>query len=124
MSEKQLTDKQLLELAQQPVVREKHDIVEPLEKVIKEDAITDAQKFAITFNLKEGKIKVKHIALWQAYKMWAKDPDNKDQFFKDLNKLFMPYRTAGFRYFMLNKRAWEITWKATQMINDIEKTKT
>lgn len=124
MSEKQLTDKQLLELAQQEVIRNKNDIVEPLEKIIKEDNLTDAQRFAITFGLKEGKIKVRNITLWEAYRTWASYPNNKNQFFRDLHKIFMPWRTAGYRYFMLNKRAWEITWKATQMINDSEKTKT
>jgi len=77
--------------------------------------LSEARKFAIALELKEGKKKVPARCIYNAYKEWALKPLTKMEFMAQWVKLFMPYRKASYRYYLLNLPAFEIDSKVRKM---------
>lgn len=112
MSNKEFTEEDIIALAQQEV--------DPKELARQKlyDSLSDPKKFLMTFDIKEGRAKVPVRCLWEGYKKWSKNPENKDVFCKEMATIFVVDRKSSYYYYKLNQKAWEIDLKINKVIAD------
>lgn len=90
------------------------------EKKLEEDELTAVQRFVMTFNIKEGRCRVRSFLLYRIYTDWAKDPISMTKFYIDFNLYFEPKKIPGKNrsYYELNQRPWELDSKCREIIKN------
>lgn len=113
---------ELIRLAEQEVSANKNVQVNP-EKlhnaIISKDGIEEVRRFILSLDIKAGRTKCTSRAIYDVYKKWSDAPMNKNKFFFEFSKWFIPERKVTYRFYRLEMAIIQYDWK----VRDLKKGK-